>query len=105
MRLLSPDYMNSRPFVSSRPAPPYPSVDEISTYRLHLPSYNGVLEASIGIPTGASLEGDNSWNVSGVSPVVYVGTSITQVVCAHLCMCVCMYVCACVCVRAMSSGR
>lgn len=60
------------------PVPPSPTVNDSFVYRLHLPSYNGVLQASVGVPVGASLSGDLSWNASGAAPVVYVGTSIAQ---------------------------
>jgi hypothetical protein len=49
----------------------------VSRYRLHFPSYNGVLTMSIGVPAGSAIAGDAaSWNAS--APVLYVGTSITQ---------------------------
>lgn len=61
------------------PAPPEPSLNATSAYRLHLPSYNGVLAVALGVPAGASLAPDLSWNASGVPPIVYLGTSIAQV--------------------------
>lgn len=45
-------------------------------YRLHLPSYNGVLSLDVGVPAGATLTSNSaSWKST---PVIYLGTSITQ---------------------------
>jgi len=60
------------------PLPPFDTLNATYRYRLHLPSYNGVMSASIGVPVGASLLPDLSWNASGRAPVVYLGTSIAQ---------------------------
>jgi hypothetical protein len=58
------------------PAPSIPSFAGTTNFRLHFPNYNGVLSLSIGVPVGASLYSDLSWNES--SPIVWLGTSITQ---------------------------
>ena len=58
------------------PAPAISSFEGVTNFRLHFPNYNGVLSLSIGVPIGASLISDLSWNES--SPVVWLGTSITQ---------------------------
>jgi hypothetical protein len=58
------------------PAPSEPSFAGTTSYRLHFPSYNSVLAMAIGVPSGASLEGESDWDA--VPPVVFLGTSITQ---------------------------
>jgi hypothetical protein len=57
-------------------APDAPTQDSATFYRLHFPSYNGVLSMEVGVPAGASLVPDLSWNAS--RPALYLGTSITQ---------------------------
>jgi hypothetical protein len=58
------------------PAPAAPTQPGATFYRLHFPSYNGVLSLSVGVPAGASLVPDRSWNASRAA--LYLGTSITQ---------------------------
>lgn len=53
------------------PAPPEPTQNVTLKYRLHLPSYNGVTAVAVGVPSGATLVGDDSWNVSAA--VNYIG--------------------------------
>jgi hypothetical protein len=48
----------------------------LTQWRLHFPSYNGVLALAVGVDAGSAFEADLSWNHS--APVFYVGTSITQ---------------------------
>ncbi len=60
-------------------APPAAASQPTTTqYRLHFPSYNGVLALSVGVPAGASIAADASWNISSTPPAIYLGTSITQ---------------------------
>lgn len=64
---------------SGWPTPPAPAeATQLGEtfYRLHFPSYNGVLAMEIGVPVGASLIADLSWNASKAA--LYLGTSITQ---------------------------
>jgi hypothetical protein len=70
------------------PMPSQPTNATTYSYRLHFPSYNGVLTASIGVPVGASIGPDLSWQL--LPTVAYVGTSITQVrrACAGVVWCV-----------------
>ena len=75
MVLESPMFSNSTGWPVG-PAPSTPSFAGITNFRLHFPNYNGVLSLSIGVPQGASLVSDLSWNAS--SPIVWLGTSITQ---------------------------
>ena len=57
-------------------APASPTWPGSTRFRLHFPQYNGVLSLSVGVPAGASLAPDLSWNAS--APALYLGTSITQ---------------------------
>ena len=73
--LQSPLWANA----SGWPTPPAPAAASqpwTTRYRLHFPSYNGVLSMAVGVPTGASLEPDNSWSTGRAA--IYLGTSITQ---------------------------
>ena len=61
------------------PVPPMPAAPTwpgVTRYRLHFPSYNGVLSMAVGVPAGATLSADLSWNAT--APVLYLGTSIAQ---------------------------
>jgi hypothetical protein len=58
------------------PVPRDASWTGTTRFRLHFPQYNGVLSLAVGVPLGASLLPDLSWNFS--APVIYLGTSITQ---------------------------
>jgi hypothetical protein len=57
-------------------APADPTWAGSTLYRLHFPQFNGVLSLAVGVPEGASLVPDLSWNAT--APVLYLGTSITQ---------------------------
>lgn len=59
------------------PIPSFLTLNSTYRYRIHLPSYNGVTSVKIGVPTGAYIAPDNSWQVP-TKPVTYYGTSITQ---------------------------
>jgi GDSL-like Lipase/Acylhydrolase family/N-terminus of Esterase_SGNH_hydro-type len=59
-----------------QPSPPANATGPTYRYRLNLPSYNGVTELFIGVPTGATLTPDDSWKSS--KRILYIGTSITQ---------------------------
>jgi len=59
------------------PVPTNPVLNSTYRYRVHLPSYNGVTSVKLGVPQGASIVPDNSWQVP-TKPVTYYGTSITQ---------------------------
>lgn len=58
------------------PIPTLPTLNATYRYRLHFPSYNGVHQMSVGVPAGAALVADVSWNTS--LPITYYGTSIAQ---------------------------
>ena len=58
------------------PAPSSPTVGSVRRYRLNLPSYNGVSQLSIGVPTGATLAGVP--RSPAAARVLAYGTSITQ---------------------------
>ena len=46
------------------------------TFRLHLPTHAELLSVSIGVPDGATITADRSWQQPG--PIVWYGTSILQ---------------------------
>ena len=71
----SPLYANASGWPTP-PAPPAPTQATPTFYRLHFPSYNGVLSLAVGVPQGAALSPDLSWNATRAA--MYLGTSITQ---------------------------
>jgi hypothetical protein len=79
----SPDVLESPLFTDTAgwpvgPLPPFNVLNATYRYRLHFPSFNGVLAASVGVPVGASLTPDLSWNTSAPDPVIYLGTAAAQ---------------------------
>lgn len=105
-------HVQDSPLWADGPGWPQPAMPSFTTlnasfqYRLHLPSYNGVLDMQIGVPTGAYIAPDNSFrqldrhgavaayiagqygqatvdklatSAAGDAPsIAYIGTSITQ---------------------------
>eukprot|EP01116_Phalansterium_solitarium_P021383 TRINITY_DN6627_c0_g1_i2.p1 TRINITY_DN6627_c0_g1~~TRINITY_DN6627_c0_g1_i2.p1 ORF type:complete len:786 (+),score=243.87 TRINITY_DN6627_c0_g1_i2:197-2554(+) len=59
------------------PLPPYPTLNATFHYRIHLPSFNGVVSVQVGVPAGATITGSEVGR-GPVSPVVFYGTRITQ---------------------------
>eukprot|EP00040_Diaphanoeca_grandis_P020150 m.107095 g.107095 ORF g.107095 m.107095 type:complete len:858 (-) comp27770_c0_seq2:220-2793(-) len=47
-------------------------------YRFHLPIYNGLTSASIGVPTGATVEVDPTDGNTNAAPILWYGTSIVN---------------------------
>jgi hypothetical protein len=51
---------------------------KFTRYRFHLPIYNGLTAASLGVPKGATIEADDSSDDTELAPILWYGTSIVN---------------------------